>query len=110
MQTSCNGSSEEKPFPSQTCLHVSQEHEQTSEFSFPVIFGMIVVRIGDHDVVGKDLHLECARVATVGGLPFPDFFVRITLPASSTVSIWFCRVDMLELTASILGGKPPVYG
>ena len=28
----------------------------------------------------------------------------------STVSIWFCRVDMLELTASILGGKPPVYG
>ena len=30
--------------------------------------------------------------------------------APSTVSIWFCRVDMLELTASILGGKPPVYG
>ena len=29
---------------------------------------------------------------------------------TSTVSIWFCRVDMLELTASILGGKPPVYG
>ena len=29
---------------------------------------------------------------------------------ASTVSIWFCRVDMLELTTSILGGKPPVYG
>ena len=29
---------------------------------------------------------------------------------ASTVSIWFCRIDMLELTASILGGKPPVYG
>ena len=29
---------------------------------------------------------------------------------ASTVSIWFCRVDMLELTARILGGKPPVYG
>ncbi len=29
---------------------------------------------------------------------------------TSTVSIWFCRIDMLELTASILGGKPPVYG
>ena len=28
---------------------------------------------------------------------------------ASTVSIWFCRVDMLELTASVLGGKPPVY-
>ena len=28
---------------------------------------------------------------------------------TSTVSIWFCRVDMLELTASVLGGKPPVY-
>ena len=27
---------------------------------------------------------------------------------TSTVSILFCRVDMLELTASILGGKPPV--
>ena len=32
------------------------------------------------------------------------------LTQASTVSIWFCRVDMLELTASILGGKPPVYG
>ena len=28
---------------------------------------------------------------------------------TTTVSIWFCRVDMLELTASVLGGKPPVY-
>ena len=28
---------------------------------------------------------------------------------TSPVSIWFCRVDMLELTASVLGGKPPVY-
>ena len=28
----------------------------------------------------------------------------------STVSRWSCRIDMLELTASILGGKPPVYG
>ena len=31
-------------------------------------------------------------------------------PKPSTVSIWFCRVYMLELTTSILGGKPPVYG
>ena len=43
---------------------------------------------------------------------FASYLVRIRTKAkrTSTVSIWFCRVDMLELTASILGGKPPVYG
>ena len=40
-----------------------------------------------------------------------DDAVHISITGhASTVSIWFCRVDMLELTASILGGKPPVYG
>ena len=39
-----------------------------------------------------------------------DHTIATVTVGSSTVSIWFCRVDMLELTASILGGKPPVYG
>ena len=39
-----------------------------------------------------------------------DRSVALITMHPSTVSIWFCRIDMLELTASILGGKPPVYG
>ena len=47
---------------------------------------------------------QYARITT------PSASLPRVKPHTSTVSIWFCRVDMLELTASILGGKPPVYG
>ena len=62
-----------------------------------------LTRNGARPILGRPWSCRRARSAVpTGGTQ--------RLVITSTVSIWFCRVDMLELTASILGGKPPVYG
>ena len=61
---------------------------------------------GDSHTTGADSHQQ--NVALILLLQLLDYPLPLVL--TSTVSIWFCRVDMLELTASIFGGKPPVYG
>ena len=80
--------------------------------------GLVSIEEKEEIIKRQQFHLPSRRIK-LRHVPFRSFLGSYTpggeksifwLDYTSTVSIWFCRVDMLELTASILGGKPPVYG